>query len=333
MLRYNYQGKSWLKAMLLVTAGVVAGVLAGAGIDLAVRPTKDGDIVVEASYSIELSESQVPAKIETEEGTVEVIEAPTVEAVDGNQLVEECPDDEEECGLGLFIYAPTETHIAFKDYVLGHCYNTDGAYGAQCWDLADMYWQNYAGRRFSTCGTGAAKGSWSCKEYNAGDEFALITDPAQLQAGDWVIFGSGTYGHVGMALGGYNNGYVALLGQNQGGSACEQGGSAANIINISLKSFVGAYRPKSYIKEEPKVDPIPISGCIEWHVARGDTMGKIMYSCEGFLEYGAVMDYYASTWYSRIVKPGQSVYDGWHSASGVGLYANDWIDHKIGSEE
>lgn len=326
----NKQGGR-LKSILLLAASVVVAMLAGAGIDLAVRPTKDGDVVVEASYSIELSESQVPAEIETEDGAVEVIEAPTVEAVDGNQLVEECPEGEEECGLGLFIYAPTETPTAFKDYVIGHCYNTDGAYGAQCWDLADMYWQNYAGRRFSTCGTGAAKGSWNCKEYNAGDEFALITDPTQLQAGDWVIFGSGMYGHVGMALGGYNNGYVALLGQNQGGSACEQGGSAANIINISTKSFVGAYRPKSYIKEEPKVDPIiPITGCIEWHVMRGDTMGKIMYECEGFLEYGAVMDYYASTWYSRIVRPGQSVYDGWRSESGVGLYENDWIDHDIG---
>ena len=309
---------------------LVVGAIAGMGVDLAVRPTKNGDTIVEATYTIELSESQVPTVIETEDGEVEILEAPTVELVDGNQLVDECPEGEEDCGRGLFIYAPTETPMAFKDYVLGKCYNTDGAYGAQCWDLADMYWQNYAGRRFSTCGTGAAKGSWDCRDNNAGNEFELVYDATKLQAGDWVIFGGGTWGHVGMALGGYNDGYVALLGQNQGGSGCDGGGSTANIINISLKSFVGAFRPKSYIKPEPVAPVIPISNCVQWHVLRGDTMSKIMLECENTVVYGAAMDAYAMTWYSLIYKPGQSVYEGWNSPSGVGLYAGDDIEHRTG---
>jgi hypothetical protein len=60
-----------------------------------------------------------------------------------------------------------------------------------------------------------------------------------------------------MALGSYNNGYVALLGQNQGGYACDGGGQATNIINISLKDFAGAFRPKTYEKPDPEPTPEP----------------------------------------------------------------------------
>ena len=324
-LKANY------KKYLIYLAGLIIAILSGAGIDVVVRPSENGEVIVETSFSLHLASKQQPALIETDEGVIETPDIVTVEEVDGNQLTNECPVDEPECGLGSYIYAPVESPTVFKDYVYGSCWNTDGAYGAQCWDLADMFWQNYSGRNFSTCGTGAAKGSWNCKEYNAGSEFELIYDATLLQAGDWVIFGSGKYGHVGMAMGNYNNGYVALLGQNQGGSPCEGGGSSANIINISLNSFVGAFRPKSYIKPEPQPEPqpIPVSGCILWHVERGDTMSKIMMECEGTIRYGEVMNEYAKSWYSLVYKPNQSVYEGWNSPSGVGLYAGDDIEHRF----
>lgn len=308
---------------------VVLALFSGAGIDFAIRPTENGEFTIETSFSLHLSDVQKPALIETEEGE-EILDENivTVEEVAGNQIAYEC-EEGEECGQGMYIYAPTETPTAFKDYTIGGCWNTDLHYGSQCWDLADVFWQNYAGRNFSTCGTGAAKGSWNCKEENAGDEFVLIYNKEDLQAGDWVIFSSGTYGHVGMAMGSYNNGYISLLGQNQGGSPCEGGGSAANIININLNSFVGAFRPKSYIKPEPQPTPLPISNCVQWHVLQGDTMSKIMLECEGTVVYGEAMNAYAKTWYSLVVKPGQSVYDGWTSGSGVGLYANDDIEHRF----
>ena len=209
--------------------------------------------------------------------TVEEIDDPTpsvdINAGDGVSRVE-CPEDEE-CGLGAYIYAPVETATEFKDYTLGKCFNTDGAYGAQCWDLADVFWQNYAGMRAQTCGTGAAKGMINdgCWQKNAGDKFVMIWDATQIQAGDWVIFTNGQYGHVGMALGGYNNGYVTLLGQNQGGGWCEGGGSSTNIININLKSFGGAFRPKDYIVPEPAPEPEPEETA--YIVKKGDTLGDI----------------------------------------------------------
>lgn len=305
---------------------IIVGLAAGAGLDIAIRPTEDGGIDLTTGFTIHLSDKQLPALIETKDGEIESTDIVTIEEVETNQLIKEC---EGECGKGEYIYAPTETPLEFEEYTIGKCWNTDHHYGAQCWDLADLFFQNYAGRNFSTCGTGAAKGAWNCKEYNAGDEFELIYDAKNLQTGDWIIFSSGEYGHVGMAMGSYNNGYISLLGQNQGGAVCDAGGAATNIINISLKSFVGAFRPKSYIKPEPKPEPLPISGCILWHVERGDTMSKIMMECEGTIHYGEIMNEYAKTWYSLIYRPNQSVYDGWNSPSGVGLYAGDNIEHRF----
>lgn len=194
---------------------------------------------------------------------VEVDDIPTVEEVNHESAVVdtgvednfsslECPEGEE-CGLGAYIWAPTETPQAFKNYTIGKCLNSDNAFGAQCWDSADVFWQNVSGRRAQTCGTGAAKGMVGdgCWQKNAGNEFIMIWDPTQLQAGDWVIFTNGQWGHVGMALGTYNNGYITLLGQNQGGAACPGGGSTGNIINISLKNFGGAFRYKKY--EEARI--------------------------------------------------------------------------------
>lgn len=317
-----------IKKIIIFLIVFIFAVLSGAGIDIVIRPNDNGEMIIETGFSMRLSSEQIPALVENSDGE-EVIEEDivTVEEVEGNQLIKECPEGEE-CGLGAFIYAPTQSFTEFKDYTLGKCWNTDGAYGSQCYDLADLFWQNYAGRRFTTCGTGAVKGSWNCKEQNAGNEFELIYDAKDLQAGDWIIFGSGQYGHVGMALGSYNNGYISLLGQNQGGGWCEGGGSSTNIINISLSSFIGAFRPKSYIKTEPEPTPLPISNCVKWHVLKGDTMGKIMMECEGTIKYGEIMNEYAKTWYSLIYKPNQSVYDGWHSESGVGLYAGDDIEHR-----
>lgn len=308
---------------------IILALFSGAGIDFAIRPTENGEFTIETSFSLHLSDIQKPALIETEEGE-EILDENivTVEEVAGNQIAFEC-EEGEECGQGAFIYAPTETPTAFKDYTLGGCWNTDGYYGSQCWDLADMFWQNYTGRNFSTCGTGAVKGGWDCREYNAGNEFELITDKNELQAGDWIVFSSGKYGHIGMALGSYNDGYISLLGQNQGGSPCESGGSATNIININLNSFLGAFRPKSYIKPEPTPTPLPISNCVYWHVLEGDTMSKIMLECEGTVVYGEPMNDYAKTWYSLVMNKGKSVYEGWTSGTGVGLFIDDDLEHRF----
>lgn len=303
----------------------IIALLAGFGIHVAITHTETGETVIDISATIELAKEQVPTILETSDGEVEV-SVPTVELVESNQII-----DEGELDFGHGEWHDISTPEAYKNSVYGKCIDLDGKWGSQCVDgFADFNYQ-YTGRWLSTCGTGSARGLWDCAEYNAGTEYELITDPLALQAGDWIIFDGGQYGHVGMALGRYNNGYIALLGENQGGTPCSGGGSAFNIINMSLKTFKGAFRPKIYIKPEPTPEPIiPITGCVEWWVEKGDTMSKIMLECENTVVYGEPMNEYAKTWYSLIYKPGQSVYEGWQSDTGVGLYAGDEIEHKVG---
>lgn len=316
-----------LKSIISAVAILLLGLLAGSGIGLNIAP--DGNITIETDYAIELADEQVPTLIENAEGEIEELATPTVESIDGKQAI-----DEEKLDFGHGEYHDISSSDAYKNAVLGKCIDLDGLYGAQCVDLFADFHYNYTGRWLSTNGTGAAYGLWDARDYNADDDYVLITDATQLQPGDWVIFSGGQYGHVGMALGYYNNGYIALLGENQGGSSCTGGGSSANIINMSLKTFRGAFRPKTYVKPDPAPEPepqpeIPVSGCVSWHVEQGDTMSKIMLECENTVQYGEAMDAYAKTWYSLVIKPGQSVYDGWTSGMGYGLYYNDDIEHRV----
>lgn len=320
-----------MKKKILYIIVIVLSGLIGAGIDVAIRPTENG-ITVDASYNIEFSDVQVPAEMENDLGEIVVDEnIPTVEEVDGGLFKDDFDADAGDKGWSETY--DVSSPDAFKNDTLGKCIIANNYYGAQCVSLARAFWWSYADRDVSTCGTGMAKGMMNCADENAGDDFEIYWRDSidKIQAGDWLLFDGGMYGHVGMALGGNNNGYVALLGENQGGHSCgaNVGGSATNIINISLKNLIGFYRPKAYIKPEPTPQPIPISGCILWHVERGDTMSKIMMDCEGTIKYGEIMNEYAKTWYSLIYRPNQSVYDGWNSPSGIGLYAGDDIEHRV----
>lgn len=319
----NLKKIDWQKVIIFV-ATLIVGLLGGGAIMVAINPS-EGEITIE-SNKLELSEEQVPAIIETDEGTIEA-DVPTVEAVDNAEAVEECGEGEE-CGQGWWV--DTSTPQTFSNATYGQCVDTDGHYGSQCWDLGNLFWQNYAGRTLSTCGTGAAKGTLNCYEYNAGSEFEMVWDSNSLQAGDWVIFTNGQYGHIGMAMGDSNNGYIALLGTNQGGKACSGGGSTANIINISLKNFGGAFRPKSYIKVEPVAPEIPLTGCVDWNVEKGDTMIGIGITCENVVMNNDQVNEYAKTWISQKYNKGNSVYYGWTHGSGYGLYAGDYLLHNLG---
>ena len=200
----------------------------------------------------------------------------TVESVDSTMAID-CPVGAE-CGQGW--YVPTDSPSAFRNATNGQCVDTDGYYGSQCWDLGNLFWQNYTGRSFSTCGKGGAKNTIEngCWQINAGSEFTMIWDKTQIQAGDWVITNGGQYGHVGMAVGSYNNGYVALFGTNQGGAACSGGGAVANTINMGLSQFAGAFRPKSWHitpSPDPTPTPTPEPSATSYTVRKGDTLGEI----------------------------------------------------------
>lgn len=236
--------------ILIIGSGILA--FFNVNLNLKIQDLEGQDtteIVIESGSSIELSDNQeIKTEIETEDGEIEVLSLPVVDSVDGGEILDADFDaDKDGQGANYNI----ETPQAFTKDTIGQCITMGNKFGAQCVSLARAFWESYTPRSFSTCGTGMAKGAWNCKEQNAGSEFKLIDDKKDLKAGDWLIFDGGRYGHVGMALGEPNKGYISLLGENQGGTACAGGGSATNIINISLKNFVGAFRPKIY--DVPKV--------------------------------------------------------------------------------
>lgn len=77
----------------------------------------------------------------------------------------------------------------------------------------------------------------------------------------------------------------------------------------------------------PTPSPAPVSNCSTWKLNRGDTLSKIMKACKGYVNWSE-MNTYAKHWYSMYYKPEQSVWAGWNSYTGVGLYAGDTIYYK-----
>ena len=275
--------KSTIIALVVAIALAIIGAITGASVNINIENEK-------YNASIKYSEEPQPAYVEDDKGEIVQEEAiPTVEEIDGGKFEGETTGvstvEGEYEDLGWSEWYPTNTPQAFRNATLGKCIIAGNRYGAQCVSLSRVFWWSYANRDVSTCGTGMAKGMMNCAAQNAGNDFDVYwKDSAwKIQAGDWLIFDGGQYGHVGMALGGVTNGYVALLGENQGGSACQGGGAATNIINISIKNLIGFYRPKAYNKPAPAPTPAPTPAPIPtpakeltYTYKKGDYFSKVL---------------------------------------------------------
>lgn len=233
-------------ALFLFVLSVILG-LVSFGFSVKIRDLEketSKEIVVELANTFKLTASEEPVttKVLQEDGTTKSETLNTYEEIDGGKIDEQ--EDLDKDALGEFY--DISTPQGFMKSTIDKCISMGNKFGSQCVSLARAFWLTLTGRSFSTCGTGKASGAWNCKEENAGSEFTLIENPKDLQAGDWIIFSGGEYGHVGMALGTPSGNYISLLGENQGGKPCADGGSSTNIVNISLITFVGAYRPNIY---------------------------------------------------------------------------------------
>lgn len=166
-------------------------------------------------------------------------------------------EEKEQGGRGKYYPIFIGSYDQFRAQVIGKGFNLDDAYGAQCWDGTALLWQQL-GRTLQT-GNGCAYGCWTLKrDANAGSNFELITNKANVKRGDVVVFQGGQYGHIGFADENYQGGtYIKLLGQNQGGAAYPGGGSAFNVINMSMAGFLGAFRFKGWVASQNNPQPQP----------------------------------------------------------------------------
>lgn len=239
----------------------IALVGAGFAASLSYKPSGETKIEIEikpSTTTLVESEKEATTLVENDRGELVEEKLKTYEEIDGGQFQDKTTGlsvvEGQYKDLGWSETYDVSSPEAFKRATLDKAIIANNVYGCQCVSLARVFWWSYADRDVSTCGTGAAKGMMDCTEENAGDDFNPFWDRESIQSGDWLVFTGGQYGHVGMALGPPVNGYVALLGENQGGASCGEGvgGSATNIINISLKNFIGGYRPKAYIHKTPE---------------------------------------------------------------------------------
>lgn len=179
------------------------------------------------------------------------------------ESIEQHKEWEEKGGLGAGYVVNISTYDAFRAEVIDKGFNIDGAYGAQCWDGAGLLYQQVS--MWLQTGNGCAYGCWTLKkDANLGSRFIAITDQYKVRRGDLVVFRAGEYGHIGFADQDYHGGgYIKLLGQNQGGKPYPGGGSNFNVINMSMATFLGAFRLKEWDKkeeqkEEAKPAPAPV---------------------------------------------------------------------------
>ena len=103
--------------------------------------------------------------------------------------------------------------------------------------------------------------------------------------------------------------------------------------NMNIDGWVwvvpGNYNPEPSPQPspEPSPAPSPAGDTITYVVKRGDSLSAIMKRFKGHIIWGEMNDY-AKKWVSTKVKPGQTVYEGWTSPSGIGLYAGDVIKYE-----
>lgn len=122
----------------------------------------------------------------------------------------------------------------------------------QCWDVLNYFWKLVVGRVIRTRpgGNAGIKDCWLVsKDYNAGSEFDLITNPADLRVGDFLITNAGEWGHGGVVSAIVTPGKVVkLVGQNQPHPFVTE-------INYPLTTFLGAFRFKGWNETAPAPKP------------------------------------------------------------------------------
>lgn len=100
--------------------------------------------------------------------------------------------------------------------------------------------------------------------------------------------------------------------------------------NMNIEGWVwvvpGSYEPKPEPTPTPDPEPAPEpTKCDIREVQKNDTLGGIMLDHLGYIDWQGMNDY-AKKWHSVKYKLTESVYDGWISKNGVGLFAGDTIE-------
>lgn len=157
-----------------------------------------------------------------------------------------------------------DTYDHWRSFCLTHGINVDFSYGNQCWDVPALLWYQY-GLSFLT-GNGYAWGTWAyMRDHNAQFPFIKVENIADVKRGDCVVFyasGLNYAGHVAFADTDYSGRYwddsignwrLKCLGQNQGQGISS--GTPSNVVGVSLRTFMGAFRNTLWRESPPTPTP------------------------------------------------------------------------------
>lgn len=127
----------------------------------------------------------------------------------------------------------------FYDYTYNKAFNTDGAYGAQCWDLFDLFCQKQGVTCSRYCAlTGYAGDLYKLRYQYGYDKYFEFFYPKNARRGDWYFSDH----HVAMVWDVYSDGKVLLLGQNQSGK------KYTTLKTYNLSDALGMMRYKGWIE-------------------------------------------------------------------------------------
>lgn len=165
---------------------------------------------------------------------------------------------------------PHATYDEFRNAVNGRGFDLDGFFGYQCWDGADLIYQQpdvgqylYTGITFG--GQGLAKECWTyadARQLNGSGHFSMVFNKTEIKKGDIIVFNTysgwyGSAGHIGFANEDYNGtDTISLLSQNFGQGANPTTGKPFNIMNAYLgAAFLGAFRYDAWAQPVPPPTP------------------------------------------------------------------------------
>lgn len=157
-----------------------------------------------------------------------------------------------------------DTYDHWRSFCLTHGINVDFSHGNQCWDVPALLWYQY-GLTFLT-GNGYAWGAWAyMRDHNAQFPFIKIENISEIKRGDCIVFyasGLNYTGHVAFADTDYSGRYwddriefwrLNCLGQNQGQGISPK--TPSNVVGVSLKTFMGAFRNTLWRESPPTPTP------------------------------------------------------------------------------
>lgn len=149
------------------------------------------------------------------------------------------------------------TQHGFYLKYIGKATDIDGAYGAQCWDLFAAFCKEMGYPVINCTTTGYVKDIANNMNTNGILNNFVSVGKDQMQDGDWIVWGEvpqTPYSHIAMVrkVDGKDTRYttgeylVTVLGQNQAGT------QKATQIQMSTYGALRIFRPKAYVKENPK---------------------------------------------------------------------------------